>query len=142
MEGTLALIVPVSGAGVPSHPIAPGGGHPSHPWVPPSGEPSNPIALPPPGIWPAPPGPDQGLPATPPGGHIDNSLPIVPGVPIYPDAGLPEGPGGPSTQPLPPGVVWPPLPPQFTGKVIALVIVFGVGYRWAVLDLDLKPQPK
>lgn len=144
----IALIVPLSGSnfpglpGVPTHPIAPGApGSPEHPIHDPwPGRPSHPISLPPPGFWPPPPAPDQGLPTEPP--QVDQGLPIVPDYPIYPDNSLPDG-----TAPLPPGMVWPPLPPNFNppnldGKVVALVVIFGVGYRWAVLDLSLVPPGK
>jgi hypothetical protein len=66
--------------------------------------------------------PDQGLPPT-----------IWPGVPIHP-----ASPSHPIA--LPPGSVWPPLPPTVTpGKALALVVIFGVGFRWVVIDVA---QPK
>jgi hypothetical protein len=43
---------------------------------------------------------------------------------------------------LPPGMVWPPLPPSVTGTVMALVWVVGCGYRWTVIDTSLKPTPQ
>jgi hypothetical protein len=54
---------------------------------------------------------------------------------------LPIHPVGPSNPiAIPPGTVWPPLPPSVpAGKAIVLVAISGVGYRWAVLDI---PQPK
>ena len=40
----------------------------------------------------------------------------------------------------PPGTVWPPLPPSVPeGKVIALVAISGIGYRYTVLTV---PPPK
>jgi hypothetical protein len=145
----------------PSHPIAPGG--------PPPGV-SHPI---PPGIWPPVGGglpgspshpivgyPDQGLPG---GGVVGRpSHPIVippvpptighpippdiwPGVPIHPET--PEHPIE-----LPPGAVWPPLPPAAgEDKVLVLVLVLGTGQlHWVVVDTSLEashpiaptPEPK
>lgn len=115
-------------------PVDPGygvdvGGRPSHPIVTPPmlpgvwpkpGEPSHPIYLPP-SVWPGPgtPGHPIYIPIGP-----DNTLPP------YIDNSLPEGP-----------VVWPPLPPDsgLSGKVAILIVVFGYGYRWLVVDTDAKP---
>jgi hypothetical protein len=77
-----------------------------------------------PGVWPHPP--------RPPG--IDNSLPMPPmrpGFPIYlPPEEVPEP---------PPGAVWPPLHPALgTEKLLALVWIVGVGYRWTVIDPSLS----
>ena len=136
MEPTFAFVIPVGGKG----PVDPGFGHPGGGWSPTDPGFGGGIPVPPPGIWGPPPRPDQGLPPVPPGGHIDNSLPVVPGIPVYPTTG-PISPGSPdNTLPLPPGTVWPPLPPQFTGTVLALVVVFGIGYRWVVIDTDLRPD--
>ena len=145
-DSTLALIVPLGGGfpGYPSHPLPEPPLYPTGGPIPPGG-PVDPgwsggLPVPPPGVWGPPPRPGHGLPSPPPGGHIDNSLPIVPGIPVYPGNALPTDPGIDNTLPLEPGTIWPPLPPELgTGKVIALVIVYGVGYRWAVLDLSLKP---
>ena len=143
MEPTLAFVIPVGGG---HSPVDPGFGRPGGGWNPtdpgfgvgggggstlPVRPPVGvwPPPLPPPGVWPAPPVIDNGLPPVPPGGGVDNTLPEVPGVPVYPSGG-----------PILPGTIWPPLPPPFAGKVIALVVVFGIGYRWAVLDTDLKPD--
>lgn len=107
---------------------------------------------------PASPGhPDHGLPGG--GGHPSQGLPPLPpdqahpGNPIVlpPQAGqLPIYPVAPdNTLPqLPPGVVWPPLPPQVPqGKALALVAISGVGYRWTMIDTSLTvgwpmPAPK
>jgi hypothetical protein len=74
------------------------------------------------------------LPAFPP--QINPPPPeIWPGVPVHP---LPPN----QTLPVPPGTIYPPLPPHITGKVVALVWIVGVGHRWAVLDADARPEPK
>lgn len=112
---------------VASHPIAPPPEYPSHQPLPPTypvdpdyGLPALPI------IWPMPPrpvDPSYGIP-----------IPIRPSHPIY----LP--PVGPdNTLPLPPGAVWPPLPSVVTGKIMALVWLVGIGYRWTVIDTSLQP---
>jgi hypothetical protein len=57
--------------------------------------------------------------------------------PAHPDNTLPpvEGVEPPPTDP-PPGTVWPPLPPEIPeGKVIALVAISGVGFRYTVLTV-------
>jgi hypothetical protein len=46
----------------------------------------------------------------------------------------------------PPGTVWPPLNPGdgIGGKVLALVWLVGIGYKWAVLETPpvvWPPQP-
>jgi hypothetical protein len=61
--------------------------------------------------------------------------PLHPSHPIYPGG---EGPD--HELPLPPGAVWPPLPPDIGGKILCFVWVVGIGYRWTVLDPDLKPS--
>jgi hypothetical protein len=119
----------------------PGGGRPPHVWPRPPG-----------GGLPVDPGwgiesgrPDQGLPPA------SGQLPVFPVDPTHPDNTLPpvEGVEPPPTDP-PPGTVWPPLPPSIpAGKAIALVLISGVGYRYAVIDipenkppLPPRPQPK
>ena len=94
----------------PTHPIYPGGG-PAHP-IAPGGRPTRPGQ---PGA------PDQGLPPAP-----DQGLP---------PAGSGEHPEHPIV--LPPGAVWPPLPPDIQGKIICFVWIVGVGYRWTVIDPSL-----
>ena len=75
--------------------------------------------------------PSQGLP---PGmsGRPDNSLPHPPGHPSHPI--VPATPTHPIA--LPPGTVWPPLPPIGSGKAWAFVAIQGYGHRWIVIDLD------
>jgi hypothetical protein len=119
------------GYGVPlppvvSHPIAPGGERPSHRPLPPNYPVDPGYGVPiRPGVWPRPPRPVD------PGYGV--SVPITPEHPIYepvaPDNSLP----------LPPGSVWPPLPPEITKPVLCLVWIVGVGYRWTTIDPSLKP---
>jgi hypothetical protein len=119
----------------PTHPIAPGGRpdqgpvRPTYPVDPGYGLP---VA---PGVWPDPP-----VTTWPP------PQPVRPSHPIYPGGVGPEHPIV-----MPPGSVWPPLPPSITGKVLCFVWIVGVGYRWTVIDPGLKvdiglppttPQPK
>lgn len=148
------------GTGQPEHPIAPGGGDEpvdpgygiplppviSHPielletiWPSP-GRPAHPIVRPPtypvdpgwglptlPGKWPIPPrpvDPQYGIP----------ECPLEPGHPIYP---VPPVAG--QLPVLPPGSVYPPLPPGVTGQLLCFVWIVGVGYRWIVIDTNLKP---
>jgi hypothetical protein len=80
----------------------------------------------PPHLWPAPPRPEQPDQSLPP-------IPVKPSVPIYLP---PEG----EEHPLPPGSVWPPLPPSVTGVVMCLVWIVGAGYRWTVIDTGLQPS--
>jgi hypothetical protein len=126
------------GYGVPLPPVAthpivppvgiwPSPGYPSHRPLPPTYPVDPGYGLPaPPTVWPQPPrpvDPDYGMP-----------VPIAPTHPIY----LP--PVGPNNDlPLPPGAVWPPLPPSVTGQIMAFIWVVGVGYRWTTIDTDLKP---
>jgi len=92
--------------------------------------------------------PGHGLPVWPgrpvdPGFGVDEDdvrpghLPIWPVIPERPDTGLPPVPGQPlpPTDP-PPGTIWPPLPPGLpTGKMLALVWLTGVGYRYVVIEV-------
>jgi hypothetical protein len=114
------------------------------------------VPLPPVTVWPIPPGPSHPivLPPTYPV-HPDNSLPVPPSVwpqpPNYPDNSLPIAPVFPTHPiyrpvapnhdlPLPPGAVWPPLPPSLpAGQYMCLVWIPGVAYRWTVIDTNLKP---
>lgn len=140
--------------GYPSHqpvpgPIDPGYGYPLPPIteyptpgpVPPgyvSGQPVPPTypvdpgyGLPtPPTVWPQPPRP----------AHPDNSLPPIqarPSHPIYlPPPGAPD-----NSLPLPPGAVWPPLPPELEGEILVIAWIPGVGWRWTTIDTDLQPTP-
>jgi hypothetical protein len=130
--------------GLPEGPVDPGYGVPLPPVV------SHPI---PPTVWPNPPSPGApptypvdpgyGLPLPPtvwpqPPRPVDPAygvpVPIAPAHPIY----LP--PVGPNHDlPIPPGAVWPPLPPSVTGQVMCLVWLVGIGYRWTTIDASLKP---
>lgn len=107
--------------------------------------------------WPRPDGnppyPENGLPD---GGNVGTpehpvQLPAAP--PPYPSVGLPPSvwPGVPIHKPapgeppitLPPGSVYPPLPPAIGNNenVLALVWIPKVGYRWVVLGPLLFQQP-
>jgi hypothetical protein len=122
----------------------PGGGH-FWPDRPSQGLPRPPR---PPHVWPRP--PSGGLPVDPGWGgggrperpeRPEHGLPIFPSIPGKPDNSLPpvDGEEPPPVDP-PPGTIWPPLPPTIPpGKVIALVAISGVGYRYAVLTV---PPPK
>lgn len=131
-----------------------GGGLPEHPEV-----------DPPPGIWP-PLTPEHPWRPIDPGWGQGRPLPPVPGQPLPRPPGLPPTVGGGPARPerptdpgfgvdegagigggpvLPPGVIWPPLPPGVTGHYLALVVVFGMKggpqYRYTVIDADLRPKP-
>jgi hypothetical protein len=147
------------GYGVPlppvtSHPIAPTPGHPivipptyQSNELPDSGNrPDNSLPTPP-NVWPKPP-----VGIWPPPQPIYPSHPIYPGGrpshPIAPGGGggekpeHPIAPGGGPEHPieLPPGSVWPPLPPEIKGKILAFCWLVGIGYRWVVIDPSLKPD--
>jgi hypothetical protein len=134
--------------GAPGHPgnALPGApGHPSQglPWAPgrPDTGPIDPAKPWPPLPWPPRPWPpvnwppdasdpdwgvDAGIaPSQPiyiPGGEIDNSLP-----PVH---------GHPSTGPVLPGTVWPPLPPTVPeGKAALLAWFYRLGWRYVVVDV-------
>jgi hypothetical protein len=101
------------------------------------------LPQPPPGIWPPLTPEHPWLPIAPGGGP---SHPIAPGGrpehPIAPGGGG----GGTPTHPieLPPGTIWPPLPPGVSGKYLALVLIGGGGkgamYRYVVIDADHRPD--
>lgn len=106
----------------------------------------NELPNPPPGVWPpltpeqpwrpVDPGFGQGRPP-----HIGGG-PARPGVGGgRPDNSLP-GEGGEHPE-LPPGTIWPPLPPGVHGTYWALVLVKGasgaVQYRYVVIDADARP---
>lgn len=96
---------------------------------------------PPPGIWP---------PLTP-----EHPWRPIPGFPDRPSTGpvppqpapgqpLPRPPSVPGQLPeIPPGTIWPPLPPGVHGKYWALVAVGGMPggtvYRYVVVDADARP---
>jgi hypothetical protein len=52
-------------------------------------------------------------------------------------------PGEPEEE-LPPGSIWPPLPPGVHGKFLALVLIGATGhgahYRYVVVDADALPE--
>jgi hypothetical protein len=73
-------------------------------------------------------------------GAESGQLPVYPIDPESPDQGLPPEvpPGLPE---LPPGSVWPPLPPSVPpGKALAVIFISGVGSRWAVIDVPVRPE--
>lgn len=98
---------------------------------------------PPPGIWPplTPEHPWRPLPSLP---ERPSQGPVRPGVPVGPDQGLPgEPPTAGHLPSLPPGTIWPPLPPGVQGKFLVLVLIGGGGkgahYRYTVVDAGLRP---
>lgn len=118
----------------------------------------------PPGIWPG--DPDHELPEPPPG-VWPPLTPEHPWLPIAPGGRPPHVGGGPARPPaggggrpdqglpgeqpevqppiaLPPGSIWPPLPPGVHGKFLALVLIAGTPgykYRYVVIDADALPRP-
>jgi hypothetical protein len=118
--------LPAYGGGQPDNSLPWGPGHPSNALPFPPGHPGN--GLPRPPVFPG-----NDLPQPPPDASnkpIVLPPPPVVGVPVFPGLGLPE---------IPPGTIWPPLPPYLPGgKVIVLVAISGVGWRWAVLDTSLS----
>ena len=119
------------------------------------GDIDNELPEPPPGIWPPltpehpwrpvpgggrPERPSQGLPPSP--GRpptVGGGLPPTPGHPMEPvepgDEGSPE-----HLPSLPPGMIWPPLPPGVHGKYLVLIYVSGIGYRYTVIDASQRPE--
>lgn len=82
----------------------------------------------PPHVWPLPPHPVDP--------DYDRPIPVVPSLPIYmPAPGAPD-----NSLPLPPATVWPPLPDEITGMVLAFCWIVGVGYRWVAIDADARPE--
>lgn len=132
--------------GLPEEPDMGGGVDPDY-GIEEGGNIDNELPEPPPGIWPPltpeqpwrpiDPGYGQGRPPQVGGGPAR-----PPGQPGRPETGLPES---PEVQPpihLPPGVIWPPLPPDVHGKYLALVLIAGTPgykYRYVVIDADAKP---
>jgi hypothetical protein len=100
---------------------------------------------PPPGIWP-PLTPEQPWRPIPDWPERPSTGPVLPGrPPVAPGQGLPGEGGEPGHLPsLPPGTIWPPLPPGVHGKYLALVLIGGGGkgahYRYTVIDADLRPE--
>jgi hypothetical protein len=120
---------PSPGPVPPTYPVDPSFGFPVFPTVWPK---------PPLGIWPPPQPVYPSLPIYP-TDSIDNSLPSHPGGPGKPGGGQPGGPDQGLPGGLPPGSVWPPLPPEIGGKILAICWLVGIGYRWVVIDPSLKP---
>jgi hypothetical protein len=121
--------------GRPSHPI-----QPTYPVDPDYGLPVAPGIWPQPPIttWPPPTPVHPSHPIYPSGGHPSHGLPPAP---ARPDQGLPpsgEHPEHPIE--LPPGSVYPPLPPSIQGPILCFVWVVGVGYRWVSIDPSLTPS--
>lgn len=157
VTGGVLEVSELGGGGHPEHPIAPGG--PDEPVDPGYGIPlppviSHPIELPD-TIWPSPGHPAHPI-VRPPTYPVDPGwgLPTrpdrwpIPPRPVDPQYGVPEcpltpehpiylPPGDPPV--LPPGSVWPPLPPGVTGQLLCFAWIVGVGYRWIVIDTNLKP---
>ena len=122
--------------------------------------PDHPIVDPPPGVWPPltpenpwrpiDPGWGVGFPDRPSTGPVPPGRPPVAGQPLprppgSPDQGLPGEGGGEAGQlpSLPPGMIWPPLPPGVHGKYLALVLIAGargVRYHYTVIDASLRPS--
>jgi hypothetical protein len=161
VEGYLDEKISV-GPGRPSHPIAPGGPVDPGYGVPGPVDPGYGVPLPPVTIWPSPGtpthpivlpptypvAPDQGLPQPPTVWPLPPH-PVDPGygvpVPIGPDHPIYYPPVGPNNDlPLPPGAVWPPLPPYVStgpvGQLMCFVWIPGIGYRWTTIDVNLKPE--
>lgn len=111
------------GQGLPGRPE-----RPAHPIVPPWERPDWP---------PGPVDPEWGIDE---GAEIDNELPGEIVDPEQPPPGIPSFPIE-----LPPGSIWPPLPPGApTGKHIWLVYISGVGHRYGVFEIpeELPPKPE
>jgi hypothetical protein len=111
----------------PGHGLPPSWGgfpeRPSHPIAPPWERPHWP---------PGPTDPDWGIDA---GGEIDNTLPGEID-PEDPPTGIPLPPIA-----LPPGSIWPPLPPSAPpGTHMFLMFISGVGYRYGVFTVPEKPE--
>lgn len=112
--------------GLPPH-VSTGPVRPTFPVDPDYGLPTLPT------VWPNPPGLDAGVE------HPIVLPPLKPGFPIA--LPPPE-----VSNDLPGGAVWPPLHDSLPDKLLALVWIVGVGYRWAVLDntveLPIAPTPE
>lgn len=144
-QGFMAWIQPTEGGGHPDQGLPGGGGRVDPGYGRPGGGPVDPG-------WGIPGGRPPHISGGParPGfspGHPDNTLPgggeeppVWPIDPDRPSHGLPPVPGHPlpPTDP-PPGTIWPPLPPELNlppGKAIVLVLISGVGYRYAVIEIE------
>jgi len=93
--------------------------------------PANPIVLPElPGVYPPP-----GMP------NLPVNIPVDPGYGVGNPITIGESPEHPIA--LPPGI-YPPLPSQpdpSPDKIVILVWVIGVGYRWVVVDTGVSVNP-
>jgi hypothetical protein len=143
-DAFLALITPLTGNGVPTHPIVTPPPYPDQGLPPGSpGSPAHPIFIPG-----APPG-TPGHPAHPIYITGNPSHPIhVPGVPSHPwlpggspshpIAGFPDQ-GLPGGQPVPPGTIDPgPVPPELANQLI--VAVHRPGQEWVVKSYTVAPD--
>jgi hypothetical protein len=91
-----------------------------------------------------PPGTPGQLPSPQPPGAVTPPIVLPPGQPGAPDQGLPPIPGIPLPPiALPPDTIWPPLPPGTPEphKLVAIVAVPGVGYRYVVVDIKGGGHP-
>ena len=126
-DSKLVIMTPVEGGAKPDQGLPPG-----RTWPPTVG-------------YPLPGYPDQGLPE---GGNVGTpehpiELPPAPTqLPVFPPAVWPGVPIHPETPDhpiaLPPGMVWPPLPPSVDGKAVLIAWVPTVGFRYVVIDTDVK----
>lgn len=80
------------------------------------------------------------IPAPPPGIAVP-PIHIPPGGVAVPPIFIPDHPD--NTLPAAPGIIWPPLPPDagISGKVLLLIWVVGVGYRWLVYEAPVIWPP-
>lgn len=124
-ESFYAKITPVG----PEGPTDPGFGHPGG-----GGSVTPPIYLPP-SPWPGPPG------------HVELPivLPPVVALPPFPTPPIVIEPPPDKPNPIPPGELWPPIAPEYAGKIVA-VIVLGEGkvhwYHVPPPSVPGIPQPK
>jgi hypothetical protein len=120
-------------AGLPISPGHPTGGFPVVPALPGYDLPFAP-GHPTGGFPVAPARPDAGLPWSP--GHASGGFPVAPayptGGPIAPPP-MPIKPGDDTE----PGTIYPPI--AGGGKYWVLLWLVGHGYKWSLIDLDLKP---
>jgi hypothetical protein len=73
------------------------------------------------------------------GGGEAGHLPVFPVDPEHPEVMPPMVP--PGIPELPPGSIWPPLPPSIPpGKAVVAIYISGVGSRWAVVDIPERPE--
>jgi hypothetical protein len=112
------LLFPVGESG--THPELPIALPPNYPSTGPVPGPSHPIVLPPlVGVWPPP-----GQPTFPIVIPPEVGIPVFPTQPIYIE--LPPN----VPNPVPPGEIWPPLPPEYAGKLVAVIVVGEGKVHW------------